>query len=151
MYDAAKYSKVVNWARQLNPLFSITTDIIVGFPGETEENFAETCQYVEDVKFLKVHVFPFSTRPGTPAESMTSDLTKADKHGRVKKLIATADTVQKCLYNKFIGKEVNILWESKKADHWYGYTEYYQRVKTKSNDNLENQITTVKLIKENLI
>ncbi len=151
MYDTAKYSKVVGWARQLDPLFSITTDIIVGFPGETKDDLTETYRFVENIGFLKVHVFPFSPRPGTPAESMTSDLTKQDKHKRVKKLITAADKTQKQLIEKFIGKEVNVLWESKKADHWYGYTEYYQRVKIKSDDNLENQITTIKLSKNNLV
>ncbi len=139
-YTTAQYFDIVQRTRALYPLFSFTTDIIVGFPGETEKNFLETCAFVKQCQFAKVHVFPFSPRPGTVAANMKPAVQDKIKTERVKKLIRLANTVGKKYFNKFIGMTRPVLFESRRGDFWYGYTPEYIRAKQRTTKDLNNKI-----------
>jgi len=142
-YTTAQYYKIIKKVREKNPLFSFTTDIIVGFPGETEKDFKETGEFIKKCGFSKVHVFPYSRRPGTIADKMPNQVQDSIKKERVKKLIKIADEVGKEFKEKFIDIERPVLFEHKKNGYWQGFTPEYIRVKYKSRENLENSIKNV--------
>lgn len=149
-YTAKNYLDLVRKIRALYPRFSFTTDVIVGFPGETEKNFLETCAFVKKIGFAKVHVFPFSPRPGTPAGTMINAMQDKIKTERVKKLIKLAAAVGKKYARQFLGQTRPVLFENQTADqqksgYWYGYTPEYVRIKHHSAKNLENKIVEVRI------
>ena len=131
-YNTDMYRKVVENIREFFPEGSITTDIIVGFPGETEEDFEESCRFIEEIGFAKVHIFPYSRRSGTVAAGLSSQLTTAIKNERAKKM---AD-ISKLSEKKFIKSQHNkikpVLFETPEEDFAVGYTENYIRVKVKT-------------------
>jgi threonylcarbamoyladenosine tRNA methylthiotransferase MtaB len=149
-YTTKKYLDIIKKLRKINPLFSLTTDIIVGFPGETEKEFEETLAFVKKVDFAKVHVFPYSPRPNTPAALSKNPVQDKIKTERVARLIKLADEVGKKFANKFVGKTRAVLFEHKKNGNWLGYTPEYLPVKYKSGKNLKNKIVDIKLKQENL-
>ncbi|MCX6782126.1 MAG: tRNA (N(6)-L-threonylcarbamoyladenosine(37)-C(2))-methylthiotransferase MtaB [Candidatus Magasanikbacteria bacterium] len=144
-YTTGHYLKIVNKLRKQYPLFSFTTDIIVGFPGETDKEFDETMAYVKVIGFSKVHVFPYSKRPNTPAGAMTQvhDKTKTE---RVKRLIKLSGVVARKYASKLKGKIRPVLFEQKKNGYWIGYSPEYILAKYRSNANLKNQINEIKII-----
>ncbi|MBU0546261.1 tRNA (N(6)-L-threonylcarbamoyladenosine(37)-C(2))-methylthiotransferase MtaB [Patescibacteria group bacterium] len=147
-YTAQKYREIVNELRAVNPLFSVTTDIIVGFPGETEQDFETTCDFAREMQFSKVHVFPYSKRANTPAEKMSDQIQDKIKTERAKKLIIIADGVAKKYARQLIGQVRPILFEKKSHSNagrnvWLGYTPEYVRIKYQSDENLENVIKKV--------
>ena len=158
-YTTKQYGAIVKKLRALNPLFSLTTDIIVGFPGETDQQFQETCAFVRKIEFTKVHVFPFSSRPGTAAEKMPDQVQDKIKKERVKKLLAIANQTSKKFISKFIGLTRPVLFENNpdtksaragglvrgKKNLWKGYSPEYFVVEIKSAKNLANKIKPVKI------
>ena len=128
-YTAGEYLKIVEKLRKKDPLFSITTDIIVGFPGETEEAFLNSMQMVNTVEFAKVHVFRFSKRPFTPAYFMEETVSENTKKIRARRLSEFAKEVAKRYKEKFVGKTVNVLVEEEINGFFYGFTPRYLRVK----------------------
>ncbi|MDP1709853.1 MAG: radical SAM protein, partial [Candidatus Komeilibacteria bacterium] len=165
-YTAKRYENIVKKIRQNNPLFSLTTDIIVGFPGETAKDFKDTCGFVKKIDFTKVHVFPFSPRPGTPAAQMTDTIQDKIKTERVKKLITIADKTSRNFIKQFIGLVRPVLFEhnpstksaragglmrGKKNLVWKGYTPEYFTVKYKSSKNLQNKIVDVKITSSSIL
>ncbi|HNU96064.1 MAG TPA: tRNA (N(6)-L-threonylcarbamoyladenosine(37)-C(2))-methylthiotransferase MtaB [Candidatus Magasanikbacteria bacterium] len=150
-YGTATYKKIVDKVRTFYPDFSFTTDIIVGFPGETENDFQETLDFVKKIQFTKVHIFPFSPRPNTPAKDMKPAVQDKIKTERVKILTdQTYKTAQKFAKN-FYGQNKKVLFEQKKSGYWFGYSPEYFKIKIKANKNLHNKIITVKLSEKNLI
>ena len=93
-YDKEYYLDKINKIREIRPDMAVTTDVIVGFPSETEEDFNETIEFVKKVNFAGGHVFPFSRRNGTPAAKMKGQLTKEEKHIRCKALISVFDSLE---------------------------------------------------------
>lgn len=150
-YSTAKYTKIVNDVRALYPFFSFTTDIIVGFPGETAENFEETLNFVEKIQFTKVHVFPFSPRPNTLAKDMKPVVQDKIKTERVKILSEHARKTAAKFASKFFGQTTKVLFEQKKSGFWFGYSPEYFKIKCKSNKNLHNKIVPTKISKDNLL
>ncbi|MBD3311795.1 MAG: tRNA (N(6)-L-threonylcarbamoyladenosine(37)-C(2))-methylthiotransferase MtaB [Candidatus Magasanikbacteria bacterium] len=150
-YTAEKYFKIVQKFRKINPYFSFTTDIIVGFPGETDDEFRQTCEFVRKIGFTKVHVFPYSSRPGTTAAKMKKQIPADTKKTRVNKLIKLSKQVGQEFASKLIGKQRPVLFEGKREGYWEGYTPEYVRIKINSKKNLENKIIMVKLEKDNII
>ncbi len=150
-YTAKQYAAIVDKMRALYPHFSFTTDIIVGFPGETEQNFLETLDFVKKIKFAKVHIFPFSPRPNTPAEKMKPPVQDKIKTERVKTLYIQARQVAQTFATKFFGQKKKVLFEQKKSGYWYGYSPEYLKVKLKSAKNLHNKILPVKITTRNAI
>ncbi|MFA5127895.1 MAG: tRNA (N(6)-L-threonylcarbamoyladenosine(37)-C(2))-methylthiotransferase MtaB [Patescibacteria group bacterium] len=149
-YTTKKYLDIIKKNRQINPLFSFTTDIIVGFPGETDKEFKETLAFVKRACFTKVHVFPYSPRPNTSAAMSKDFVQDKTKSERVAQLIKISASVGKTFAKNFIGKTREILFEHKKNGYWLGYTPEYLSVRYKSEKNLNNKIVSLKLKPVNL-
>ena len=145
-YDTKYFYDKIKEIRSIRPDISITTDIIVGFPGETIEEFNETVEFAKKIKFTKIHVFPFSSREGTPAASMPNQLTNDEKKRRVHILAQVSNDLEIEYRNKFIGRKMEVLFENKKDDYFIGHTSNYLEVKIKSDENLKNKLIEVEII-----
>ena len=123
------FENKINTIRKIRPNIAISTDVIVGFPGETEELFAETLEFVKKIKFSKIHVFPFSVRKGTKAETMLNQVSELDKKNRVKTLVELSNELEKEYMEKFINQVVEVLIETNKDGYSYGHTGNFLKVK----------------------
>lgn len=132
-YDLAYYEEKINKIRSIRPDISITTDIIVGFPYETDELFSETLEFSKKMNFSKIHVFPYSIRVGTAAASMPNQVDETTKKVRVKKLMALSKKQEKEYYEKFKGKELDILVEECDNNVSIGHTSNYLMVTLNEN------------------
>ena len=148
-YTTADYIKSVEDLRALWPDVAITTDIIVGFPGETDEEFEETIAFVEKVKLSQIHIFPFSPREGTPAAKMKDQIAPAVKEKREKALAAKEKALRLAYMEQFLGQEMEVLFEKHQEGKVSGYTSNYLRVQVVGDESLENTLQTVCI--ENLI
>ena len=110
-YDLKYFFDKIDMIRSVRPDISITTDVIVGFPGETEEMFLETMETCKKINFSKIHAFPYSERKGTKASMMDGKVPESVKHERVKKLLELSDSLEKSYYDKFKGKNKDVLIE----------------------------------------
>ncbi|MBN2879195.1 MAG: tRNA (N(6)-L-threonylcarbamoyladenosine(37)-C(2))-methylthiotransferase MtaB [Clostridia bacterium] len=144
-YTTEKYLKEVDFIRSFIPDAAITTDIIVGFPGETEADFSETLAFVEKVQFSRIHVFPFSPRPNTKAYDMKAKVPKAEKNKRVHQLIDLGEKLEQEYMKKFIGKTVSVLFETNKGNIYTGYSKEYIPVNTSSPSDIKTQLINVKI------
>ena len=125
-YTTSTFTKATNIIRDYYPKAAFTTDLIVGFPGETDEEFDETLEFIKKIKFSKIHVFPYSIREGTPAATMPNQLSKSIKHERVRKVIAVEATLSETYRNSFINTESEVLVEELNHDGLFvGYTPTY--------------------------
>ena len=124
-YDLNYFLNIINKIRSIRPNISITTDIIVGHPYETEKEFQECLNFVKKIKFSKVHVFPYSAREGTVAASMDEQVSDFDKKKRVKELILLSNDLEQEYYNKFVGKNVDVLIEECNGNISVGRTSNY--------------------------
>lgn len=152
-YTAKKYfdlSKRI--VREIQDV-AITTDVIVGFPGETEAEFEETIKFVQAVGFAKLHVFRYSKRTGTRAASMEAQIPAEIKKERSKKLLKVGQELEEAFKKRFIGQEMEVLFEGKKNGRWQGLTSNYIGVGAKSDNRLENQLLKVKIeeFKDNIL
>jgi threonylcarbamoyladenosine tRNA methylthiotransferase MtaB len=129
------------------PDAAITTDVIVGFPGETDAEFKETFDFCREMQFARIHVFPFSPRPGTAAATMPQQISDAVKKERSNRMLALSRESVKAFQERFIGKMLDVLWEQKSQGVWSGLTGNYIKVYTKSNKTLTNLILPVNLVK----
>ena len=143
-YDLKYFEDKISEIRSIRPDISITTDIIVGFPGETEELFQETLNTVRRINFSKVHVFPYSERKGTKSERLTNKIATNIKKDYVKRLIELSKELEIEYASKFIGKELEILVEQTKDEFSYGHTSNYLNVKVKGNLP-HNELINVKI------
>ena len=143
-YTVEAFEKEVNLLKKTFPNVALTTDIIVGFPGETEEEFEKTYMYLENIKFTKLHVFKYSIRKGTVAAKMENQVGDSIKEERSHKLIKISDKYEKEFLDKYIGKKVKVLFEKQDGEYIKGHTTNYLVVKIKSK-GLENQIKDVKV------
>ncbi len=123
------YLEAVKRIRTVFPDAAITTDILTGFPGETEEEFKETCDMIRKVEFARIHVFPYSSRPGTPAAAMPDQLPESVKQARSRKLIAIGKETAFCYQRQWIGRETVLLPEEKIEGCWEGYSPEYLRIR----------------------
>lgn len=147
-YSAEEYSEAVNKLRENFPDISITTDIIVGFPGETEEEFNKTYSFLQNIKLTKTHVFKYSVREGTRAAKLPDMVSAYEKEERSKKLIELSDKLENEFINKNLGLSYNVLYEKRLDDGMYdGYTPNYIRVISKSAADIEDVILNTKLEK----
>ncbi|RAK10337.1 threonylcarbamoyladenosine tRNA methylthiotransferase MtaB [Halanaerobium saccharolyticum] len=148
-YSVAEFKDTVAELREKIPDLAITTDVIVGFPGETEATFEQTLEVVKEIGFAKVHVFPYSAREGTPAaemEQLNGNLVKEYS----KKLRLVNEALMLDYQKKFIGQEKEVLIEEvrdHKTDLLTGYTDNYLKVLLSGSDKLKNQLVNVKLEK----
>lgn len=142
-YDTKAYAKSIVALRKLWPDVAITTDIIVGFPGETEEEFAETLAFVEEVKLSQIHIFPYSAREGTPAARMKDQIAPEVKERREKALAKVEKSLRQSFMSQFVGQEVEVLFEKHHEGHVAGYTSNYLRVQVPGDESLENTLCQV--------
>lgn len=145
-YTAEEYLTLCQKLKKTFADISLTTDIIVGFPGETEEYFSETLEFAEKCGFMKVHVFPFSPREGTVAYKFTDKIPNAVKTERCAVLQRKCDEIRDIFLKETIGKTVNVLFETPKGNIQQGYTENYTPVAVTSKENLCGQIRKVKIL-----
>jgi len=146
-YNTVDYRRVVSLIRDSVPDVAITTDVIVGFPGETDAEFRETLDFCRQMKFARIHVFPFSPRPGTEAADMTQQVPAAVKKQRSQEMLTLAKESAKSFQQRFIGRTMDVLWEQKKGGAWSGLTGNYIKVYIRNDKDLTNRILPVKLAK----
>ena len=129
-YDLKYFFDKIDMIRSVRPDISITTDVILGFPGETEEMFLETMETCKKINFSKIHAFPYSERKGTKASMMDGKVPEIVKHERVKKLLELSDSLEKSYYDKFKGKNKDVLIEEVNEFGSKGHTSNYLMVHT---------------------
>ena len=146
-YTVEEFKKVTNRLKNAYENVALTTDIIVGFPGETEEEFNKTYEYLKEIDFYKMHIFKYSQRKGTKAAIMPNQIDGNIKEERSKKLISLSDENEKIHNQKYLGKELYVLFEEREGEYVKGHTTNYIMVKKKTEENLENVIQKVKIDK----
>lgn len=146
-YTTAKFKTLLADIKNRVPDIAITTDVIVGFPGETEADFETTCKFAESCGFSKMHIFPFSARKGTPAEKFAGAVTEAVKKERADILGRIDETMHKTFLQAMVGQNAEVLFEQPAGeDYFEGLTGNYQRVFVKSGGrNLSGEILPVKI------
>ena len=146
-YDVAYFKDKIKKIRSIRPNISITTDVIVGFPNETEDDFNTTVNTIKEIKFTKLHVFPFSVRKGTVAETMENQIDEKTKKERVHILMNISKELELDYMNKFVGCEVEFIPEVLKDGYIIGHTGNYLQIKSKIKSNGHETIkTTIKSI-----
>ena len=149
-YTIEEFEKGVKLLRKVYPNVALTTDVIVGFPGETEEEFKQTYEFLKKIKFYKMHIFKYSQRKGTRAAVMPNQIDGNVKEKRSRELIELSNQNEKDYNETYIGKEVEVLWEEPHIEnrkrYIKGHTTNYLVVKLETDENLENQIQKVKII-----
>ena len=133
-YLTADYLSAVSRLRRYFPDAAFTTDILTGFPGETEEEYHETREFIRKVGFARIHVFPFSPRPGTPAADLPGQLSDTVKQARSRELIALGKEVALCWQRQWTGRETVLLPEEKVDGCWEGYSPDYLRIRLRPDD-----------------
>jgi threonylcarbamoyladenosine tRNA methylthiotransferase MtaB len=144
-YERTYYAEILAGLRRINPLMAVGTDLIVGFPGETEEDFEDTVSFVEEMAFSRIHVFRFSPRKGTPAAELPGRVPEAEKDRRSKIIqeIASRSTME--FSSRFLGKEIEVLFERSSEGFWTGLSGEYLPVKMQSSRNLKNELIHVRV------
>lgn len=145
-YTTNEFLEITEILRKYYKDVILTTDIIVGFPGETKEEFEKTYEFLKKIKFYKTHVFPYSPRKGTIAAKMPNQITGDIKSKRSKKLLELSDINEKNYNDKLIDENVEVLFEEPKGGYIKGHTQNFILVKCKTDENFENQIKKVKII-----
>ncbi len=146
-YDITYFINKINKLRNIRPLISITTDVIVGFPNETEELFNETIDNIKKIGFAKLHVFPYSVREGTKASLMDNQVPENIKKERARKLIDLSKELEINYINNFIGSYLEFIPETYKDGYLYGHTGNYLSIKVPGDKALLNKIVKVKIKK----
>lgn len=145
-YTTEEYYNLCKKIRKTFNDATITTDIMVGFPLESEEDFNETIEFAKKIGFEKIHTFPYSVRSGTKAATIKPQIVKAVKDERCKKMIKTGDEIRNTFFEMQIGKTVEILCETHSDGFVYGYTKNYTPVKIKHSDDLHGQLKKAKIV-----
>ncbi|MFJ5621439.1 tRNA (N(6)-L-threonylcarbamoyladenosine(37)-C(2))-methylthiotransferase MtaB [Peribacillus loiseleuriae] len=151
-YSMAFYADRLEKLRQALPGLAVTSDVIVGFPGETEEEFMETYNFIKDHKFSELHVFPYSKRTGTPAARMTDQVDEEVKNERVHRLIALSEQLSKEYASLFEGEVLEVIpeelyKEDLKSGLYVGYTDNYLKVVFQATEEMVGEIVKVKITK----
>ncbi len=146
-YNVEDYINKVNKITKIRPNISLTTDVIVGFPGETEEEFEETYNFIKKINFSELHVFPFSAREGTKAYSMPDQVKPEIKAERVKKLISLSEKLHENYLNKFKGQELEVILEerNKTTGLLSGFTSNYLKLEADLPDSYIGKIHKIKV------
>ena len=141
-YDTARYLESVTLLKEAFPGCAITTDMIVAFPGETEEEFQESLAFIRKCAFADMHIFPYSRRPGTPADKMPGQLSNGVKEQRSKAAIAVANEMSHTYRTAMVGSLQAVLFEEPEGDYFVGHTPNYVKVYVKG-ENLHNTVLPV--------
>jgi threonylcarbamoyladenosine tRNA methylthiotransferase MtaB len=147
-YSTAEFARLVEMARERIPDVAITTDIMVGFPGETDEEFAQSLAFVERMGFARIHVFRYSPRPGTLAASFPGQVPADVSAARSDAVIAVGEASSQAFRRRFLGRVMSVLWENRDPENglWSGLTDTYIRVWMASDEDLHNRLLDVKLV-----
>ena len=143
-YDTNRFREIVNKIREARPDIALTTDVIVGFPTETDEEYIKSKEFIKEINFAKLHVFPYSVRNNTKAALMPQ-LADSIKKKRASDLIRLSDELEKNYYKKFIGSNLSVLFEQSNDDYTVGHTSNYLEVRVNRDDNLISKIENVSL------
>ena len=144
-YDSNRYYESVKFLHQVYDRPAITTDLIVGFPGETEEEFQQTLDFIQKCAFSAMHIFPYSKRPGTPAAKLPGQVLNAVKEERAHRAAQIARTMQDAYLDRWVGETVPVLFEEEREGLWRGHTTRYCEVTVQSAQPLHNQLRQVRL------
>lgn len=146
-YSTQQYLESVKRLKQYMPNSAVTTDIIVGFPSETDRDFEDTCEFIQQVKFSKIHVFPYSPKTGTPAAKMKEQIENRIKNERVKKIYEIEKYMRYEFLKQNLNKKLDVLFEKQlEKGIFEGYTTNYIKVFSNSDIDLKNNIKAVKLV-----
>jgi threonylcarbamoyladenosine tRNA methylthiotransferase MtaB len=150
-YTTEDFEAWVTAARVAIPGLAVTSDVIVGFPGETDDEFAKSLAFVREIGLSRVHVFPYSVRPGTPAARMPGQVPAQIRVKRARAMRAVGSASQQRFSERFVGKTLNVLWESQREKEdgtalWRGLTDNYLRVTAHSSADLANRILPARLV-----
>lgn len=146
-YNLEQFEARINYLKENIEDLSITTDVIVGFPGESEEDFEITYNTLKRIGFSRLHVFPFSSRKGTVASRMKEQVHGDIKKERVNRLISLSKELEREYYSKHLNETVEVLFEENKDGYYKGYTTNYLKVRAESNQNVSRSFKLVKLNK----
>ena len=144
-YDTVRYYQSVELLRKFFPECAVTTDMIVAFPGETEEEFAESLAFIRKCAFADMHIFPYSRRPGTPADKMPGQHNNATKEARSRAAIALAEEMSRAYREGFVGRTLEVLFEEREGEFYTGHAPNYIKVYARG-ENLHNEIRTVTVL-----
>ena len=144
-YDSARYYESVKLLCETFDRPGITTDLIVGFPGETEEEFAQTLAFLSRCAFSAMHIFPYSRRPGTPADKLPGQQPNAVKEDRAHRAAAVAARMERTYLDQWVGETVPVLFEEEREGLWRGHTTRYTEVMAPSGENLHNRLRSVRV------
>ena len=144
-YNTARYYESVELLRKFFPECAVTTDMIVAFPGETEEEFAESLAFIRKCAFADMHIFPYSRRPGTPADKMPGQHNNATKEARSRAAIALAEEMSRAYREGFVGRTLEVLFEEREGEFYTGHAPNYIKVYARG-ENLHNEIRTVTVL-----
>jgi threonylcarbamoyladenosine tRNA methylthiotransferase MtaB len=142
-YSVVDFRRVIGLVRAQIPQASITTDIIVGFPGETEQEFQESCDLCREIGFSHIHVFPYSRREGTEAAGLPGQLGAKEKNCRTIAMLELAAESQKNTFENSVGQTLPVLFEQGRNSLWWGLSDNYLKVYVRSQEDLSNQILKV--------
>jgi threonylcarbamoyladenosine tRNA methylthiotransferase MtaB len=144
-YTQDEYRDAVLRLRRAIPGVAITTDVIVGFPGETDAEFEESYGFCQEVAFAAIHVFPYSQRPGTLAFKMPGQVPDGVKKERVHRLLELSKRTSSAFRQAYAGTVVDVLWETQRDGVWEGLTDTYVRVRAAYEKDLTNNISTARI------
>lgn len=144
-YNIAQYKEVTEMVKNFFPLAAFGADIIVGYPGETEEEFLETFNFLRNGPITHFHVFPYSKRKGTTAAKLPDQIQSAVKKDRVRTLMMLGEAKLDEFSQNVVGTKTHVLFETQNDGYWEGYSSHYLRVRVKSENDLKNQICEVQL------
>ncbi len=149
-YTTQEFEEGVKRLRKAYPNVALTTDVIVGFPGETDQEFEATYEFLQKIRFYKMHIFKYSQRKGTKAAVMPNQIDGNVKEERSRKLIELSNKNEKEFNQNYIGKEVEVLFEEPHIEvgkkYMKGHTTNYMVVKLETKENLENRIKNIEII-----
>ena len=144
-YDSNRYYESVKFLHEAYDRPAVTTDLIAGFPGETEEEFQQTLDFIQKCAFSAMHIFPYSKRPGTPAAKLPGQVLNAVKEERAHRAAQIARTMQDAYLDSWVGETVPVLFEEEREGLWRGHTTRYCEVTVQSAQPLHNQLRQVRL------
>ncbi len=152
-YDTARYYESVRLLNAYFPGCAVTTDMIVAFPGETEEEFRQSLDFIRKCAFADMHIFPYSRRPGTPADKMPGQHNNATKEARSRAAIAVAEEMSRTYREHLIGTRLEVLFEEKDGDYFTGHAMNYVKVYTEGEDlhNVIREVTVMEVYKDGVL
>jgi threonylcarbamoyladenosine tRNA methylthiotransferase MtaB len=145
-YLTGDFRQAVSLIQERLPDVAVTTDVIVGFPGETDEEFEESYRFCREMEFARTHVFPYSARSGTEAANLPGHVRETVKRQRTRRMLALAEESAGHFRQRFSGRAMTVLWEQRIADgRWSGVTQNYIRTYVESEEDLANRLLPVTL------